>query len=83
MVDDSDEAKFERCQEVQTVLESIGAGAIPQLLVHNKIDLSGATPRVERNGEGRVVSVAVSSRTGAGVIALRDILAQHRQLEYL
>ena len=62
--------------EVESVLEQIGAGAVPQIQVLNKIDLvDGAGPRVERDGEGRVQRVWLSAATGAGVDLLVAAIA--------
>ena len=38
--------------EVESVLEEIGAGDIPQLLVYNKIDLLEREPRMTRDSDG-------------------------------
>ena len=59
----------EQCvAEVEAVLEQIGAGAVPQLQVFNKIDLlEDAAPRVERDADGGVQRIWLSAGTGAGV----------------
>ena len=62
--------------EVESVLDEIGAGDIPQLLVFNKIDLLEREPRLTRDSEGRPDSVFVSAKTGAGLDLLRDAIAE-------
>ena len=79
VVDDSDDMRHEHCSKVQLVLEDIGAASIPQLLINNKIDLSGAPPAVKRNNKGEVCSIAVSAYTGAGLDAVRQVLTAHCQ----
>ena len=62
--------------EVELVLDEIGAGDIPQLIVFNKIDLLEREPRMTRDSEGRPDSVAVSAKTGAGLDLLRDAIGE-------
>jgi GTPase len=75
VVDASDPLRDERIEQVREVLRGIGAGDIRELVVFNKIDLSGGEPQVVRGPEGSVVSVAVSAVSGAGLPGLRDTLA--------
>ena len=51
--------------EVESVLEEIGAGDIPQLIVYNKIDLLEREPKITRDSDGRPDTVSVSAKTGA------------------
>ena len=44
VVDAADSDREQRIDDVQRVLDEIGAGEIPQVLVYNKIDLVGAPP---------------------------------------
>jgi GTP-binding protein HflX len=62
--------------EVELVLDEIGAGDIPQLIVFNKIDLLERKPRMTRDSEGRPDSVSVSAKTGAGLDLLRDAIGE-------
>ena len=62
--------------EVELVLDEIGAGDIPQLIVFNKIDLLEREPRMTRDSEGRPGSVSVSAKTGAGLDLLRDAIGE-------
>jgi GTP-binding protein HflX len=72
----------EQIAEVQRVLEEIGASAVPQMLVFNKIDLlpEGQQPRHESDLfelDGMMVPrVFVSSRSGQGLGELRRQLAE-------
>ena len=54
VIDAADELRDERIGQVDKVLEEIGAGDIPQVLVFNKIDrIEGALPRHDPEIEGR------------------------------
>ena len=75
----------EQMAEVQNVLEEIGAGGIPQLLVFNKLDAIEAPQRplrladtVEVDGT-QVDRVFLSARTGEGLPALREELARRSE----
>ena len=75
VIDAADELRSERIGQVDKVLEEIGAGDIPQVLVFNKIDrIEGAEPRHEPEGEGRE-RIWLSARDGQGVDLLRALLA--------
>ncbi len=70
---------------VESVLEEIGAGAVPMLEVFNKVDLVAAhTSLVERDEQGRPVRVWVSAATGEGIdlllAAIAERLAADRRL---
>ena len=69
--------------EVDRVLEEIGAGAVPQLLVFNKCDLLEASqqPRdtvdaIEAHPGQRRPRVFVSAKDGRGLAELRQLIAQ-------
>jgi GTP-binding protein HflX len=49
---------------VQRVLDEIGAGEIPQLVVFNKSDLADDAAAIAGRHQG---SLAISARTGAGI----------------
>jgi GTP-binding protein HflX len=67
--------------EVNKVLEEIGAQDIPQILVLNKIDLQDVAPGVERDEYGRIATIRLSARTGAGLDDLRAALVEIRDAE--
>ena len=52
---------------VDAVLAEIGADAVPQILVWNKIDLTRLVPGVERDEYGKICRVRLSAMTGAGL----------------
>jgi GTP-binding protein HflX len=76
VVDAASELREAQAAEVGKVLAEIGAAAVPQILVWNKIDAAGLAPGVERDQYGRISRVRVSARTGAGLEGLRGAIAE-------
>jgi len=78
VIDAGDGRRSGCIDDVQAVLGAIGAGEVPQIQVFNKIDLlPDAAPRLERDPGGRVRSIFVSARTGAGMDLLLEALREH------
>ncbi len=83
VVDTLDEHAGEKAQEVDAVLQQIGAGEVPTILIHNKIDQwTDNAPRLERNLHGDITDVWLSARSGAGLpmleLALREFFGRQR-----
>ncbi len=78
VVDANNVNRDDQIAEVNKVLEEIGASAIPQVLVLNKIDLQGLPAGVERDEYGRIKTVRLSAKTGDGLTELRDMLIEVR-----
>ena len=83
VIDAASPVLAEQQAEVDRVLEEIGAGSVPQLLVYNKCDLleDSLQPRepvdsIEAHAGVRHPRVFVSARTGQGLVALREAIAQ-------
>jgi GTP-binding protein HflX len=76
VVDSASPVRAQQAAEVCKVLCEIEAGDIPQVLVWNKIDVSGLQPGVERDEYGRIGRVFVSARSGAGLADLRGAIAE-------
>ena len=64
--------------QVNRVLEEIGAGSLPQVVVLNKTDLTGLPPAIERDEHGRIARLRVSARTGAGLDLVRLAIDEFR-----
>jgi len=90
VVDASGAESEERIEDVQRVLEEIGASDVPQILVYNKIDrlsangdgtsaLAPALPRLDSIDGGRVQRVWLSAATGAGLDLLREAITRALQ----
>ena len=69
VIDDAQDGEERRVAAVHDVLEAIGCGAIPRLIVRNKCDASG-------HSAGRIGghSVRVSATTGEGLAELRSMV---------
>lgn len=76
VADAASPAREAQMATVRAVLEEIGAGDAPQLLVYNKIDLSGRAAGVERDACDSIVRVFVSAASGAGLELLRSTIAE-------
>jgi GTPase len=76
VVDSSSLAREAQIDEVNKVLEEIGAADIPQLFVWNKIDLNGLPPGLERDEYGKISRVRLSAVTGEGLELLRLALTE-------
>lgn len=76
VVDSASEDRDSQIEAVNKVLVEIGAGAVPQIMVFNKIDLTLAPAAVKRDECGNIVRVFLSARTGDGLGLLRDALAE-------
>jgi GTPase len=75
--DAADEERELLRRVVNSVLEEIGAGDVPQLSVMNKIDLiEDAEPRVDRGDDGKPRAVWLSAHSGAGLEGLREALGE-------
>ncbi|MCL5059631.1 MAG: GTPase HflX [Candidatus Thermoplasmatota archaeon] len=76
VIDSSSPGRERQIEAVEKVLKEIGADAVPQLRVYNKLDLTGVAPGVGRDEYGKLRSVYVSAQTGAGLELLRDALSE-------
>jgi GTP-binding protein HflX len=76
VVDASSSVREPQIAAVNAVLAEIGADAIPQVLVWNKIDLTQVLPGLERDEYGKICRVSLSAKTGAGLGFLRTALAE-------
>ena len=76
VVDASNPRRDEQTEAVNEVLEEIGASAIPQILVYNKIDRLEAPPRIDRDPDGRAIAVWISAEQRLGLDRLADAVAE-------
>lgn len=77
VVDSASHARDEQIFEVDKVLAEIGAESVRQVVVWNKIDLTDASPGVERDEYGNIARVRISARSGEGLDLLRESLAEY------
>ncbi len=88
IVDAADPLREERIQQVDEVLQAVGAGELPQLLVFNKIDrIEGAEVRHDAQDgvpdPARRERVWLSARDGRGLDVLQRVLGQRLDLQHL
>jgi GTP-binding protein HflX len=76
VIDASDPRRAEHMEEVDRVLEQIGAGAIPSIRVFNKIDRLEVEPHLDRGEDGAVQSVWISAARGIGLDLLGRAVAE-------
>jgi GTP-binding protein HflX len=76
VVDASSEDRDAQVAAVNVVLAEIGADAIPQVLVMNKIDRTPLPARVERDEYGRILRIWASAQSGQGVEFIRLALEE-------
>ena len=77
VIDAADEERARNIEQVEEVLEEIGAADIPQLKVYNKVDLlDQRAPRIEYNEDGKPIAVWLSAQTGDGIELLLTALAE-------
>ncbi|HEX3603168.1 MAG TPA: ribosome rescue GTPase HflX [Steroidobacteraceae bacterium] len=76
VVDASDPKRDERIEQVREVLRGIGAGDIRELLVFNKIDLSGDGARRVDGADEVATQVWVSAASGLGLDVLRAAMTR-------
>jgi GTP-binding protein HflX len=76
IVDAAADERLRNIEQVDLVLEEIGASELPQLRVFNKIDLLGMPPRIDRDDKGAPIAVWLSAQTGAGSELLQQAIAE-------
>ncbi|KAA0211613.1 MAG: GTPase HflX [Lautropia sp.] len=80
VVDASAPDRDEQIAQVDRVLEEIGAGQVPRILVYNKIDRIGRAPEVALDRYGRIDRVWTSAAVGVGLDLLREAIDQQVSL---
>ena len=75
VIDCADEERQSNIEQVERVLEEIGAADIPRLEVYNKIDLLDSQPRIDRDEQARPIRLWLSARRQQGLELLLEALA--------
>jgi GTP-binding protein HflX len=78
VVDASSSHSQDQITQVDRVLREIGAGDVPQILVMNKVDLTGGAPGLERDQYGKIARLRVSAKSGAGLNLVRLAVDEFR-----
>lgn len=74
VVDCSDDTRQEKIEAVNRVLHEVGAAEVPQLLIYNKIDISGFDARIDLDEQEKAWRIWLSASTGAGFEELLEVL---------
>lgn len=76
VIDAAAEERQRNIEQVELVLEEIGAADLPQLKVYNKIDLMGLPARIDRDDQGKPVAVWLSAQSGEGINLLFEAISE-------
>ena len=78
VVDASDNDNGDKIEQVEDIIEQIGAQEVPSIIVMNKIDeMSDFHPRVDKDYAGNIYRVWLSAHTGEGIDLLYQALSEH------
>ena len=77
VVDASSEQRNEQIEHVNEVLQQIGAGQCPQLLVYNKIDQTHQMPHIDMGSDNNINRVWISALHDQGIHLLHSALQQY------
>jgi GTP-binding protein HflX len=80
VVDVSSTNRDAQIDQVNVVLNEIGASQVHQILVLNQIDRVGMPPGVERDEYGKISKVRISAIDGTGIEDLKLALTEYQQL---
>jgi GTP-binding protein HflX len=81
LIDASDENRWQRVRQVNTVLKQLDADRVPQIRVYNKIDKLDRPPRRANNRHGNGRAVWLSAVTGEGIPLLLAAVAERLERE--
>jgi GTP-binding protein HflX len=76
VIDAADPNRSERIEQVNSVLEEVGALHIPQIEIFNKCDLMDTEPHVEFDENHAARRIWASAHTGAGMDLIVDAMAR-------
>lgn len=76
VVDCCDDNRQEKIEAVNKVLHEVGAGEVPQLLVYNKIDISGFDARVDLDVQQKAWRIWLSAINRSGFDGLMQALSE-------
>ncbi|MBT4329986.1 MAG: GTPase HflX [Gammaproteobacteria bacterium] len=84
VIDAVHEDRQDHIEQVNDVLNEIGAAEVPQIEIYNKIDLAeNLEPRIDSDPEGNISRVWLSAKSGEGIESLLGVLAERFSGEFL
>jgi GTP-binding protein HflX len=79
VVDMASTNRESQIEQVNQVLQEIGAAKVPQILILNQIDRLDCEAGFDRDEYGRICRIRASAKTGAGLEFIRQALQEHQQ----
>ena len=77
IIDAAADERIRNIEQVELVLEEIGAAELPQLKIYNKIDLiADVSPRIDRDDTGKPLAVWLSAQSGLGCDLLEEAISE-------
>ncbi len=77
IIDANDERRDENIEQVNLVLEEIGADMVPRLEIYNKIDcIKDAKPRIDYDNHGKPERIWISALADMGMELLQQAIAE-------
>jgi GTP-binding protein HflX len=80
VVDMASTNRESQIEQVNLVLQEIGAANVSQILILNQIDRLDCEAGFDRDEYGRICRIRASAKTGAGLEFIRQALQEHQQL---
>ena len=82
VVDVTDEQRIDHVEQVNKVIDEIGAESVPQIMVYNKIDVSGNIEVMIERPANEQAKIWLSAHTGAGIPELKELIASYFRPEH-
>lgn len=77
VIDSHDEQRDLFIEQVNAVIQEIGAEQVPQIEIYNKIDLDNQTPRIEPSEGTTPTRIFISAQQGLGIDVLLNYLGDY------
>ena len=77
VIDCADPAHMQHIEQVEAVLQNVGADGLPVIHIYNKADILGVPPRIDRAETGMPVRVWLSAETGEGIDLLLSAISEY------
>ncbi len=77
VVDVNDDQRLDHIEQVNNVIDEIGAGDVPQIMIYNKIGISGNIAVMVETHEGEQPKIWLSAHTGNGIAQLKELIGTY------
>lgn len=82
VVDVTDEQRLDHIEQVNKVIDEIGAVMVPQIMVYNKIDVTGNINVMVEKPADEAAKIWLSAHTGAGIPELKELIGSYFRPEH-